>query len=376
MRIPLAIPVWEQYTDLLKWTLREIGEITGNGGFAIVIFTIIVRTLILPVTVRSIRSMKSMQDIQPKIKELQKKYKSDRARLQQETMALYQTYGVNPVAGCLPMLLQIPIFIGVYSAINGLSRSGTGVWAEGFLWLPDLSKADPWYILPFVAAAFQFVQTWMSRPANQGKVTDPQQAMMNTMMNFMPLSVIFFGLTFASGAVLYWAVQSIYGIIQQWFITGWGKWKDYFPNLPELPEHRRLGYKPPRDLENFDPSTLPPKKQGPVGRWWSKQMEHAQKVAEERRAATGGEAATAAAGSAAVAGKAASTTRKAAAPAKTERPYPRNSPKGRMLAEQAKSEAETEIIEADFTAEEVAEADISETGMTNGTPRRKRRAKK
>ena len=93
----------------------------------------------------------------------------------------------------------------------------------------------------------------MMRPANQGKITDPQQAMMNTMMNFMPLMVIFFGWSFASGAVLYWATQSIYGIIQQWFITGWGKLNDYIPNLPELPEHKRLGYKAPRDLDAIDP---------------------------------------------------------------------------------------------------------------------------
>jgi YidC/Oxa1 family membrane protein insertase len=267
------------------------------------------------------------------------------------------------------MLLQIPIFIGVYSAINGLSRSGTGVWAEGFLWLPDLSKADPWYILPFVAAAFQFVQTWMSRPAGQGKVTDPQQAMMNTMMNFMPLSVIFFGLTFASGAVLYWAVQSIYGIIQQWFITGWGKWKDYFPNLPELPEHRRLGYKPPRDLDTFDPSSLPPKKKGPLGRWWSKQMEQAQKISEERRGTGEPEAAAVVASTTVTK----ATTSKPAQ--KSERPYSRNSPKGRMLAEQAKREAsQPEIVdvEADIVADEVLEADVS----TNGTPKRQRRAKK
>src|SRR5688572_10732624 len=83
-RLPVAIPIWDQYVDFLKWGLESIGDVVGSGGIAIIIFTIIVRTLILPITVRSIKSMKSMQDIQPKIKELQKKYKGDRVRLQQE----------------------------------------------------------------------------------------------------------------------------------------------------------------------------------------------------------------------------------------------------------------------------------------------------
>jgi YidC/Oxa1 family membrane protein insertase len=369
LNLPLAvsIPVWDQYVAFLKWSLESIGDKVGNGGLAIVVFTIIVRTLILPVTVRSIKSMKAMQDIQPKLKELQKKYKSDRMKMQQETMALYQAYGVNPIAGCLPMLLQLPIFIGVYKAINGLSRSDAGVWAGGFLWLDHLKQPDPLYILPFVAAFFQFVQTFMARPAGQGPVTDPQQKMMNTMMNFMPISVIFFGLNFASGAVLYWAVQSIYGIIQQWFITGWGKLKDWFPNLPELPEHRRLGYHPPRDLEEL--AGQPPREKGFLARWWAKQMEQAQVISEERkRGAEGGGTAPAAAAAKPVTAKVESGSAKAAA-----RPYPRNSPKGRMLAEQARRAEEQE---ADIVEEAVQEADISANGTRRPMPKRTRRAKR
>jgi YidC/Oxa1 family membrane protein insertase len=368
--LPLAVslPIWDQYVQFLKWSLESIGDKVGNGGLAIVVFTIIVRTLILPVTVRSIKSMKAMQDIQPKLKELQKKYKSDRMKMQQETMALYQAYGVNPIAGCLPMLLQIPIFIGVYTAINGLSRSDAGVWAGGFLWLDHLKEPDPLYILPFVAAIFQFIQTFMARPAGQGPVTDPQQRMMNTMMNLMPISVIFFGLTFASGAVLYWAVQSIYGIIQQWFITGWGKLNDWFPNLPELPEHRRLGYHPPRPIEEL--SNEPPKPKGFLGRWWEKQMQQAQVISEERkRATTGGAAATTA-----TAAKPA-TAKRGTTAAAAQRPYPRNSPKGRMLAEQARR-AEEEEQEADIVEEAVQEADISANGTRRPTPKRTRRAKR
>jgi YidC/Oxa1 family membrane protein insertase len=367
-RLPVAIPIWDQYVEFLKWVLESIGDRVGSGGVAIIIFTIIVRTAILPITIKSIKSMKSMQDIQPKIKELQKKYKGDRVRLQQETMALYQTYGVNPVAGCLPALLQIPIFFGVYRAIISLSNSDTGVWHGSFLWLDSLSEPDPWKILPIAAGVFQFIQTFMSMPAGQGKVTDPQQAMMQTMMKILPITVVLFGWTFASGAVLYWATQSIYGIIQQWFITGWGKLNDYVPGLPELPEHRRLGYHPPRDLDNFDPSTVPPKKHGPLGRWWQKQMEQAQQISKERQsAAAGGGATTSPATAATAPAQRAKTTKPA-------RPYSRNSPKGRMLADQAKR---AEAVEADITAEDVIEADIpAERTTPNGTPSRRKRAKK
>jgi YidC/Oxa1 family membrane protein insertase len=374
LRFPLLdIPLWDQYVDFLKWVLEAIGDRVGNGGVAIVIFTIIVRTLILPITIKSIKSMKSMQDIQPKIKELQKKHKGDRMKIQQETMALYQTYGVNPIAGCLPALLQLPIFFGVYRAILNLSNSETGVWQGSFLWLDSLKDPDPWKILPIAAGIFQLVQTFMSRPHNQGKITDPQQAMMNTMMNIMPITVVLFGWTFASGAVVYWVTQSLYGIIQQWFITGWGKLNDYIPNLPELPEHKRLGYKAPRDLDAIDVANLPPKKRGPLGRWWEKQMQQAQVISEERKAgaAGGGEGtakATASAG--------ASASRRPASAVKSPRPYSRNSPKGRMLAEQARRAEADESLDADITADEVRDADIPANGASQGTPKRTRRGKK
>jgi YidC/Oxa1 family membrane protein insertase len=370
---PAAIPIWTQYVDFLKWVLDGIAQAVGNGGLAIVIFTIIVRTLILPITVRSIKSMKAMQDIQPKIKELQKKYKGDRMKIQQETMALYQTYGVNPVAGCLPALLQLPIFFGVYRAILALSKSDTGVWHESFLWLHSLKDPDPWHILPIMAGIFQLMQTFMSRPSGQGKVTDPQQAMMNTMMNIMPITVVLFGWGFAAGAVVYWVTQSLYGIIQQWFITGWGKLNDYIPNLPELPEHRRLGYHPPKDLEEL--ANLPPKKKGFFGTWWEKQMHAAQQIQEERKTATAGAGAGGAPGAPA---QSTSSARRPAAP-KSERPYSRNSPKGRMLADQAKrAEAEdaASALEADIVAEDVQSADISANGAAKLTPKRNRRAKK
>jgi YidC/Oxa1 family membrane protein insertase len=240
--------------------------------------------LMLPLTVKALQSSKAMQELQPKIKELQKKHGNDRQRISQETMALYQQYRVNPMAGCLPMLIQIPIFLGLYNAIMRLSTSGAGLWDQGFVWLPSLAHPDPWHLLPIVAGLFQFVQTQMMRPANQPKSTDPQQAMMNSVMNIMPLTVVFFGWSFAAGPVLYWATQSVYSVVQQWFITGWGNFIKWAPFLPELPEHRRLGYRPPRDLDSVvvvsgdgQPVLAP----GPMG-WLQRKMDEAQKQAIER----------------------------------------------------------------------------------------------
>ena len=292
----INIPIWNQFVDFLAWTLDSLATLAGSAGLGIIAFTILFKTLVMPLTVKALRSSKSMQELQPKLKELQKKHGNDRQRLSQETMALYQRYQVNPMAGCLPMLIQLPIFLGLYQAIDRLSRSESGLWAEGFMWLPSLASPDPWHILPILAAVFQFVQTQMMRPAHQPKSNDPQQAMMNTMMNFMPLTVIIFGWSFASGPVLYWAAQSVYSVIQQWFITGWGRMIEWLPWLPELPEHRRLGYRPPRDLDEVvvvsgsEPIYAP----GPMG-WMQRKMNEAQKQAMERsgvQATTGAAAST------------------------------------------------------------------------------------
>lgn len=286
-----AIPLWSQYVDFLKWVLDGIAEFAGNGGVAIIIFTIIVKTLLLPLTVKSIRSSKAMQELAPKIKEIQKKHGADRQKASAEQMALYQQYGVNPMAGCLPMLIQIPIFFGVYHAIRDLSGSDAGHWTDGFLWIENLKAADPLHILPIAAGFFQFIQSRMMRPANQ-KVTDPQQQIMNTMMTFMPLTVVLFGWTFAAGPVLYWVVQAIYSVVQQWFVTGWGSIGEWLPWLPELPEHRRLGYRAPRDPNDMVVMSGEAPQRGRFGTWMQNKMEEAQKNAEARKEQAAGRAST------------------------------------------------------------------------------------
>ena len=239
------MPIWTQFVGAIEYGLRFLADYTGSAGISVIIFTILFKTVLLPLTVKAVRSTYSMQEIQPKIKELQKKYGKDRQKLSAETMKLYQEHGVNPAAGCLPMLLQMPIFFGLYFAIRSLSGTGAGLWGQPFLWMPNLSLADPFHILPILAGVFQFVQTKMTRPAGQGKAADSQQQMMNSMMTFMPLMVVAFGWRFSSGPVVYWTVSAVYSAVQQWFITGWGSFLDWFPFLPDLPEHRRLGYQSP-----------------------------------------------------------------------------------------------------------------------------------
>jgi YidC/Oxa1 family membrane protein insertase len=285
-------PGWSAYTELLERTLNFLAIHLHSAGLAVIVFTIIIKTLLLPLTVKATRSSRAMQELQPKIKELQKKYAKDKQKLYQETTKLYSQYQANPMAGCLPMIIQMPIFLGLYRAILHLSNGNVNFpisdyWSMGFLWLPSLAQPDPYHILPIMAGVFQFVQTKMMRPQGMGKSSDPQQAMMNTMMNFLPLTVVLFGWNFASGPVIYWVTQSIYSVVQQWLITGWGSMKDWFPFLPDLPEHRRLGYKPPRDPSEFvvlseDGTPIRPKG---VMSWFQSKMEEAQAQQAARQGA-------------------------------------------------------------------------------------------
>ncbi len=276
-------PGWGAYLALLEKALDFLAVHLHSAGLAVVVFTVIIKTILLPLTVKATRSSRAMQELQPKIKELQKKYGKDKQKLYQETTKLYSQYQANPMSGCLPMIIQMPIFLGLYRAILHLSNGNvdfvaSDYWAGSFLWLESLAKPDPYHILPIMAGVFQFVQTKMMRPANMPKASDPQQAMMNTMMNFLPITVVLFGWGFASGPVIYWVTQSVYSVVQQWLITGWGSMKDWVPFLPDLPEHRRLGYQPPRDPSEFvvlSEDGTPIRQKGVMG-WFQAKMEEAQ----------------------------------------------------------------------------------------------------
>lgn len=294
------IPGWDFFVRIIENGLNFFADLTGSAGFAIIIFTIIVKLLVTPLTVRSLKSSRAMQSLQPKIKALQKRYGNDRQKISAETMRLYQEHGVNPLASCFPMLAQIPIFIGLYQAISNLSGASVGEWAEGFLWLPSLAQPDQLRILPFVAAFFQLIQTRMSMPTGKFKPTDPQQVMMLQMMQFLPITVIIFGWTFASGLVIYWATQSIFGAVQQYFITGWGALREWLPFLPDVQR-----WTPPAPDEIDESKVIvtgsdAPRQPASGGGLWGMINRQIQKVEEQKQIA---EASAPAAGAGAGAGR-------------------------------------------------------------------------
>ena len=179
-----------------------------NLGLAIVLMTIIIKLIMYPLTQKQIQSTKAMMEIQPKMKALQEKYKDDKQRLNMELANLYKSEGVNPLAGCLPLLIQMPIMIGIFYGIRDYDYAAHPELVTSFLWLKDISLADPTYILPVLSALTTYIQTKQTMPAGGGA--------QNKMMEyFMPLFIGYISLTFPAGLVLYWVVMNIMQIAQQ-----------------------------------------------------------------------------------------------------------------------------------------------------------------
>lgn len=175
----------------------------ANYGVAIILMTLVIKMMLYPLTVKQVRSMKTMQEIQPKMKALQEKYKKDPEQLQKEIARLYKETGVNPFSGCLPILLQMPILIGIFYAIRDFQY----LQQPTFLWLADLAQPDPLYVLPVLSALTTFIQS---------KQTATDESAQNKMMVvFMPLFIGYISLTFPAGLVLYWCMSNIVQIAQQ-----------------------------------------------------------------------------------------------------------------------------------------------------------------
>lgn len=196
------------FASPLFWLLNQLHNIIGNWGWAIIVLTIIVKAVLYPLTNASYRSMAKMRAAAPKLQAIKEKYGDDRMAQQQAMMQLYKDEKINPLGGCLPMLLQIPVFIGLYWALFASVELRQAPWLG---WITDLSRSDPYYILPIIMAATMFAQTYLNPPP-----TDPMQA---KMMKIMPLvfSVMFF--FFPAGLVLYWVVNNLLTIAQQWHIN-------------------------------------------------------------------------------------------------------------------------------------------------------------
>lgn len=181
----------------------------GEYGLAVLVMVLIVRTLILPLTMKQVRSSRAMQAIQPEIAKIREKYKEDPQKVQMETMKLFQEHKVNPMAGCLPLLVQMPIFIALYQSIyfNGPLRE------HEFLWL-QLGEPDKLFILPVLAAFTTYFQTRMMIKMNPS----PQQGMMQFMMFVYPVLIFVMSFQFPAALPLYWFFSNLYTIVQNYFL--------------------------------------------------------------------------------------------------------------------------------------------------------------
>ena len=190
------------------WALEAIHKLVGNWGWAIVVLTIIIKAIFFPLSAASYKSMAKMKLLTPRLMQLKERFGDDKQRLNQEMMKLYQTEKVNPLGGCLPILVQIPVFIALYWVLLGAVEMRGAPW---ILWIKDLASADPYFILPVVMMISMFIQTKLNPTP-----PDPIQA---KVMMMMPLifGVMFFW--FPAGLVLYWVVNNTLSIAQQWQIT-------------------------------------------------------------------------------------------------------------------------------------------------------------
>ena len=205
--------LFEPIENLLHFLMEVLYNLTaqfgfGSYGLAIILLTILVKVVLYPLTVKQLKSMKAMQEIQPELQKLQEKYKNNPQMMQMKLAEMYKEKGVNPLAGCLPLLIQMPILMGMYYALYNFDYGGA---APSFLWLPSLSQTDPMYILPVLAAATTLIQQKMS--------TMQQTQQTKVLMIVMPLFIGWLSLTFPSGLVLYWVTMNMVQIVQQWWIN-------------------------------------------------------------------------------------------------------------------------------------------------------------
>ena len=194
--------------DPLFTVLSWIHAVVGNWGWAIILLTLLIKILFYPLSAASYKSMAGMKKLQPRLKTLQERHKGDRQKLQMEMMALYKKEKVNPAGGCLPILIQIPVFIALYWALLESVELRQAPFA---LWWQDLSAPDPFYVLPVLMGA----SMWLQQKLNPA----PMDEIQKKVMTIMPIALTFLFLTFPAGLVLYWVTNNVLSMAQQWYIN-------------------------------------------------------------------------------------------------------------------------------------------------------------
>ncbi|MGI9952446.1 YidC/Oxa1 family membrane protein insertase [Moorellaceae bacterium AZ2] len=186
-----------------------------NYGLAIILFTVVVKILLYPLTYRQLKSMRRMQELQPKVQEIQKKFKNNPQKAQKAVLELYQAEKVNPFSGCLPLLVQMPILFALFSALRSFfdpaANPSVNMEHATFLWVPNLGKPDPYFVLPVLVAVTTFLQQRVS-------MVNPQDQSQRTMLIVMPLLIGWMSTQFSAGLALYWVVFSLMGIGEQWIL--------------------------------------------------------------------------------------------------------------------------------------------------------------
>lgn len=238
------------FTDPIFNGLMLLYHLFGDFGLSIIVLTLIIKLILFPVTLQQLKSMKATQALQPKMQAIRKKYANDQQKQAQEMQALYKEFGINPAAGCLPLLIQMPVLYGIFFAIRIMLDANTAAKINTHLypfvphftavpdfnlrwftflnanWYISLAHPDPTHILPILAGIATFIQMRMSQPkptANAAANTDPSMQSMNmTMQYIMPAVTVFFGWNFAAGLAVYWTTSSIFQVVQQYFANGTG----------------------------------------------------------------------------------------------------------------------------------------------------------
>ena len=272
-------PIFQVLYIFLVW----LQKLTGDVGIAIILMTLVVRAALIPLFRRQIVSTKRMQLIQPEIKELQKRYKGDRSKFSQAQMELYKERGVNPASGCLPLLLQLPLLMIIYSVISqGLTNpdpramftffglhildytcvNGVGVVGATVdlykpcinttvTWLGNLDVSKPWVLFPNIAflswfsvlaaasAVLQLVQSRMTMPPSTTAFSDQNSKVQRQLVMFLPLISLAYGGFLPAGLFIYWIVTTIFGIVQQYLIVGWGSTFPLFGFSPSFARDHR-----------------------------------------------------------------------------------------------------------------------------------------
>jgi YidC/Oxa1 family membrane protein insertase len=192
----------------LFWVLTKLNDLVHNWGVAIILLTVLIKAAFYPLSAKSYKSMAQMRELAPRLQSLKEKFGDDKQKMQQAMMEMYRTEKINPMSGCLPILVQIPVFIALYWMILGSVELRH---APFFGWIQDLSAIDPYYVLPLLMGATMIIQTYLN-PAP----TDPIQA---KVMKIMPVVFSIFFFFFPAGLVLYWLVNNVLSIAQQWYVN-------------------------------------------------------------------------------------------------------------------------------------------------------------